>query len=510
MVQKARKSWLMSLALVLLIGLTLAGCGSGGAGGGDPVAQPPQAEESKPSEAAAPQEKSGKGEPVELIWYMIGTPQKDTDKVFEELSKYTKEKINVTVKMKLLDWGDYDTKMPVIAASGEPFDIAFTCSWAFNYVNNSRKGAFLELNELLDQYGQGIKDALHPAFLEGAKVDGKIYAVPTNKELPAQNVWRFNQQLLEKYNLEISGVKSLESLEPLLKTIKEKEKGIVVYAGDKNIKPIIPFDLVDESLPVGMPLGGGEKLVNILETPEMMQAFETMHKYYNAGYMAKDIATLTSSDHDKTGKWFADKANTAPLADNLWSASYGYKVVSTPADDPLVYNWSVTGSMNAISATSEHPVEAMKFLNLLNTDPYVRNMVGYGIEGVHYKKIGENRIELLPASTESYAVPGFALGNVMITYLQKDDPDNKWEEYEKFNNSAQNAPLLGFNFDPTPVQNEIAALRNVKEEFYPPIMTGTVDPTKAVPQAIEKFNANGLAKVMEEMQRQYDEWKAKQ
>lgn len=60
------------------------------------------------------------------------------------------------------------------------------------------------------------------------------------------------------------------------------------------------------------------------------------------------------------------------------------------------------------------------------------------------------------------------------------------------------------------MQNEIAALRNVKEEFYPPIMTGTVDPTKAVPQAIEKFNANGLAKVMEEMQRQYDEWKAKQ
>ena len=30
---------------------------------------------------------------TELIWYMIGTPQPDQDKVIEEVNKYTAEKI---------------------------------------------------------------------------------------------------------------------------------------------------------------------------------------------------------------------------------------------------------------------------------------------------------------------------------------------------------------------------------------------------------------------------------
>ena len=131
--------------------------------------------------------------PVELIWYTIGTPQKDVDKVEEEINKYTAEKIGVTVDMKMIDFGDYNQKMQVMATSGEPMDILFTSSWAFDYVQNARKGAFMELDELIESHGKGIKDAIDPAFLEGSKVDGHNYAIPANKELPAQEAWRFNK-----------------------------------------------------------------------------------------------------------------------------------------------------------------------------------------------------------------------------------------------------------------------------------------------------------------------------
>ncbi|MDU5142394.1 MAG: ABC transporter substrate-binding protein [Paenibacillus dendritiformis] len=488
---KAKKLLLMTFCLVLVASLALAGCGS-------------KKEEAGGSEAGSSEK------PVELIWYSIGAPQKDLDKVMEKVSEYTKEKIGVTVKMKLFDWGDYNQKMGVIAASGEPFDIAFTSSWAFEYVANAKKGAFYELDDLMDQYGQDIKKLVHPSFLEGAKIDGKTYAIPVNKELPAQKVFRFNKGLVDKYNLDINSVKTLEDLEPLLAKVKEGEPGLYPLSADKQFKFAVPYDLVNENLPLGVALTDTNdlKIVNILEQPDMMKGFETMHDYYKKGYLKKDAATASGGDEMKTGKWLVDMPDTQPFADNLWSQSMGYPVESVPYTEPYVYNWSVMGSMHAISANSPHPEKAMQFLNLLNSDRYLRNLVNNGIEGVHYKRIDDETVEYLPAKTESYDMPTFTLGNFFILDKLPADPKDKWEQFAKFNDNAKNAPLLGFHFNADSVKTEMTALTNVKDEFYASLFTGSVDPKVYVPKAIEKFKAAGLDKVQAEMQKQLDEWKA--
>ncbi|WP_341282125.1 ABC transporter substrate-binding protein [Paenibacillus sp. FSL H8-0537] len=483
-----RKRFMPLLALLMVASLVLGACGSKNESGGE----------------VGTAEK-----PVELIWYTIGTPQKDVDKVMAEVSKYTAEKIGVTIKMNMVDWGDYAQKLQVMTASGDPVDIMFTASWAFDYVQNARKGAFLQIDDLLKEKGQGIVSALDPAFLEGSKVDGHNYGIPANKELPAQEVWRFNKQLLDKYNLDMSGVYTLESLEPLLKTIKENEPDVYALAVDKNQMPYVKYDYIIEKLPMAVALDTTDyKIVNVLDTPEMKQILGTMHKYYKAGYIPTEAATMDSmTDAQTTGKWFADRATSQPFADNLWSASYGYPVVSTPASDALIYNWSVMGSMQAISANSAYPEKAMEFLNLLNTDPVLRNMIDSGIEDVHYKKVSDTVMENLDES-KNYDMPTFSLGNLMITYLNTTDPTNKWEEFKKFNDAGTVAPLLGFNFDTSKVTTEIASVQNVKEEYWAALMTGTVDPEVYLPRANEKFKAAGLDKIIVEAQRQLDEWRA--
>ncbi|WP_054950943.1 ABC transporter substrate-binding protein [Numidum massiliense] len=489
---KLRRGLRVALSCVLVFALLAVGCSN-------------SADDSKGDD-----KKGKKGEPVELVWYTVGTPQKDVDKVMEEVNKYTKEKINATVKMKMVDWGDYTEKMQVMAASGEPFDIVFTSSWAFDYVQNARKGAFLPINDLLDKYGKGIKDVLHPSFLEGTQVDGKNYGVPANKELPAQSVWRFNKQYLDKYDLDISDVQSLESLEPLLKAFKEKEPSIPPISADKTFTPDIPYDYLIEGLPLGVKLDTKDyKLVNLFETPEVKQTLETMHKYYKAGYLPKDVATLTGGDAMETGKWLVDRVHYQPYAENGWKNSLGYEVVTKPINDPVTYTWSVTGSLQAISATSKHPEKAMEFLNLLNTDEYLRNLVDSGIEGEHYEKVKGDRVKDLPAG-KNYDMPSFTLGNMMITYLTEDDPDDKWDQFDKFNESATDAPLLGFNFDPANVSTELAAVNNVKDEYWAALMTGSVDPKEYLPKASKKFKEAGLDKIMEEAQKQIDEWRASQ
>jgi len=462
--------------------------------------------------SSAPSDSSGSEEgekPVELVWYTIGTPQKDLDKVNAEVNKYLLEKINATVDINMLDWGDYSQKMGVMTASGEEVDIMFTASWAFDYVQNARKGAFYPIDELLQTHGKDIVAALDPAFLEGSKVDGVNYGIPANKELPAQEVWRFNKALLDKHGLSIDGVYTLQSLEPLLEKIKAAEPNVTPLAIARDFVPLAGYDYLIEKMPFAVKLDTTDyKVVNIFETPEMMEQLETMHKYYNAGYIATEVATLdTMNDALMAGTWFTDRAATQPFADNLWSASYGMPVVSTPASEPVVYNWSVMGSMQAISANTRYPEKAMEFLNLLNSDVYLRNLIDSGIEGVHYKKVSDNVMENLPESS-NYDMPTFSLGNVMLTYLYPQDPATKWDEFKKFNDSGVPSPILGFNFDTSGVATEIASLQNVKEEYWQAIMTGTVDPAEYVPMAIEKFKAAGLDKVMAEAQKQLDAWVA--
>ncbi|GGA30877.1 ABC transporter substrate-binding protein [Paenibacillus physcomitrellae] len=493
---KSKKRLSIALAMLTALTFVLSACGGNNS--------------SNNSSNSASGSNGGSSEkPVNLIWYTIGTPQKDVDKVMAEVSKYTQEKIGATITMKMIDWGDYAQKMQVNVASGEPMDILFTASGGFDYVQNARKGAFMELDDLLDQYGQGIKDTIDPAFLEGSKVDGHNYGIPANKELPYQDVWRFNKNLVDKYNLDISGVNTLESLEPLLKTIKEKEPNVTPFGMDKNFLPVVPYDYVVQNLPMAVKLDTTDyKVVDVLETPEMKQALTTMHKYYQAGYIAPEAATTGStSDLTTSGNWFTDKAQTQPLADNLWSASYGYPVVSTPASEAIINNNSVQGSIMAISANSEHPDKAMQFLNLLNTDPVLRNMVDSGIEGVHYKKTDDTHIENLPDS-KNYDMPSYSLGNNMLLYLNPGDPDDKWDQFKTFNASGKNSPILSFNFDSTKVATEMAAVQNVKEQFWSSLMTGTVDPETYLPKAIEKFKEAGLDKVIAEAQTQLDAWRA--
>lgn len=478
---QAKRKFSMCLCLFMTILLVFSGCGRKDAISTNSSTSSKKGETKKQKEAENKKEETPELEPYELVWYTIGTPQKDVKMVMEELSKYTREKINATVEMRMIDWGDYTQKMQVLIASGDPFDICFTCSWANDYLGN------------------GTKEALHPGFFKGAEVNGGLYAVSTNKELGWQAVFRFNKQYVDKYNLDISKVTSLESLEPLLKTIKKNEPDIQPLI---NVTPFLPFDsIITDNLPFAIALDSKDyKVINSYETPEMKQALDTMRKYYLAGYIRTDAATASDSDYFKLSNWFVDKAHTQPFADILWSNSAGYEIVSVPIHEPFVNNSSATGSMQAISITSDNPERAMMFLELLNTDPYVRNMVDSGIEGIHYELVNDRQKDL-PAASEGYDMPTFSLGNLFITHLREGDPDNKWEVFQEFNNSSFFSPLLGFNLDVTPIRTELAAIQNVSEEFSDALLTGSVDPDEYLPKAIEKFKAAGSDKVMEEIQK---------
>ena len=64
-------------------------------------------------------------------------------------------------------------------------------------------------------------------------------------------------------------------------------------------------------------------------------------------------------------------------------------------------------------------------------------------------------------------------------------------------------------FDSKAVKNEIAAMENVISQYKKDLLFGRVDPDVVLPEFLQKLKDVGSDKVQAEMQKQYDEFRAK-
>ncbi len=461
---------------------------------------------------------AGGDEIVELTWWQIGDAQKDQDRVLEKVNEYIGEKIGVKLRINTAGWGDYDQKMQVVINTGDDWDLCFTCSWANNYLQNANKGAFLQI----DDY---IKDTemyknIDARFWEAAKVQGKTYGVPSEKEIGSMPMWVFTKEYVDKYNVPVEDIHSLEDLEPWLKLIKENEPDVVPMYLTSSYSAPIYMDLIQN--PVGIEYGDDTLTVkNVFETEKMKSTLATMRKYYLDGYINKDAATASD---DKSIKRFVTKGDGQPFAELVWGKDLGYEVVATPIMDTYVTNLSARGALTAINAQTKHPEKAVALLDLINSDEYLRNLLNYGIEGEHWDKVEvpadeaaaaegkpyvyENKIKLNEETRKNYSVSYWVQGGLFNTYVLANEPVDKWATFKEFNESSVDAPSFGFDFDLEPVSTEVAGFGNVLDEFGKSLYTGSVDPEEYLPKLQEKLQATGIDKVIEEMQKQIDEWKA--
>jgi len=498
-----KKSFKIAMLTMLVSMIALAGCGAKG---------------SKEDEAAAGgKAEDGKLKPYKITLVYPGTAQKDLAVVQEEMSKYLTEKINATIELKPIEWGSWDDKTNLMKISNEPFDLMFTASWYY-YPRDAAKGQYLELDDLMNQYGKDIPDVLGPDFIKGSRIGGKLYALPTKKEFGQGFGLLLSKKLVDKYKFDINGVKSIEDVEKMLGTIKANEPGVTPIISRKftNVWEAANYDNIIAHIAVAR--GSKEiKAIDKLEDPKYIDFYKRMNVWYKNGWFDKDILT---SDTDqamnmiKAGKGFAVASSLKPGKDKEMSLTSGTEVVQMETADPFTTTGDAQGAMLGISRTSEDPARAMMFLNLLYTDKKLLNMLDWGVEGKHYVKKSENVIDFpegVNADTQAYPSPGgWMFGNQFNSYLWANEDPQKWEQFQKLNDSAERSIILGFAFNQEPVKAEMAAIENVNKEFEASLGTGAVDAEKTIAKWKEKRDAAGFTKVKAEVDKQLQEWAAAQ
>lgn len=500
-----------------MICASLTGCGGGNSADQAETSNQQQEKTETQTDAEEPAKEASE-DAVELVWYVGGSgPQADTDAVLAEVNTYLMEKLNCTLKIVETDFGSYDQKMQMVIGAGEEFDLCYTANWSNNFYNNVNKNAFLELNDLLDTYAPELVDIVPQAGWDAATVSGNIYAVPNMQIWTMTNCISIAQEYVDKYDFDVSSVKELKDLEPLLAAVKADNPEMYPFAADVGgilgmMTQAMGYDeLAGRHIPGVVMLDDKElKVVNQFELPQVMEHYQLMYDWSQKGYIRPDASTITSYMPDIAAGKHAVRVvgNLKPGIEVGEKDSWGGRdVVIVQMSDSWLPTSGITATMTAVSRTSKHPEKAVEFLNLFNTDKYLYNLITQGIEGKHYEKLDGDYIA--PIENSGYA-PGadWMYGNQFMAYLKEGQAADDWEQTTAMNEAGKTSTAFGFVFDPTAVQNEIASVSAVVEEYQLSLDTGAVDPAAVMPEFLNKLEQAGSQTIIDEIQRQLDEWNA--
>ncbi|MDI4649783.1 ABC transporter substrate-binding protein [Cohnella hashimotonis] len=532
MLRKSR--WTMFTLLFAFV-MIMSACGNNNKNSGSSASQSTEPSKSASTTASASAASSSAAAPAEgavdtskevkLKMIFVGPKPVDYDSVFAEINKKLKEKINATIEGEFLDWSDWAQKYPLKLAADENFDLIYSANWA-GYNDQALKGGFLELtDDMLAKYAPQAWANMSKVSWDQAKVNGKLYMVPQNRGESVEKLILYREDLRKKYNL--PEINSPEAYATYLKTIAEKEKGIVPFTpetGDwkfHNLDRVLlkqqnEWNMFDLDMPFAFKLTDEKgQVFNVYNTPE----FKQLATYYKdlADHNAWSKNVLNSkNDHQadfKAGKTASITHNNGTLGALMAlmrQENSPYEVALADINQGKKKSVAIsTQNGTSVHATSKNPERALMAIDLLQNDKELHDLVMYGINGVHYEPVGDDKYKALDKNPNYTGFSNWSFNSP----LNRDNeafPQEASDLVKSWEANVYHYPLETFVFDNSKVKTEIANVGNVMLRYGIPLEYGLVkDIDKGLADLNKQLEAAGIAKIQTELQSQIDAFLAK-
>lgn len=474
---------------------------------------------------------------VTLKWILSGSgKQLDSKEVWETFNEKLKDYLpNTKVEFENISTSDYAEKWKLIAASKEDVDMAWH-GWMIPFNDEVHKGAYMQLDDLLEEYGPKLKETLPDWVWDTTRVDGKIYAIPNYQMMVNRpGAFRTYGELADKY-LDKDGIaKAFEKASKVTTLSDPITEECFDYLDDYlgklkangELGLGISTDVFSWFAEVGGSIGeiktgyvfdeNGKFVVKDGFSKDISKNFyKRIAEFYQKGYIRKDALTSTDTPSGKTKDdryvlWYHQYDDFSAQQEEIQK---GEPIYLIKRGFQSTYYGSTGGTNSVIPTTSKNPGRAMELYQLINTEEgkELYNMLVYGLEGKHYEKTGENTIKTLcyegsPTSDSDYGVYKWIVGNTFNAYeTQTDVPGYNDYIVNELHPSAVRNKLDGFVFDETPVKSELVQIDNIKSEFKGLRVGAYENWEEMVDNMRKKMEKAGNAKVIAEIQRQLDEW----
>ncbi|WNQ14204.1 extracellular solute-binding protein [Paenibacillus aurantius] len=453
-------------------------------------------------------------EKVELQLYMLGEAPKDLPVIEGKINEMALKDLNATVKFNYIPWTDNTTKYKLLLTSGQNIDLIYTANW-FGYQQYAKKGAFQPLDELVPKYAPKLNSFVPKDMWETARIDGKIYTVPSTYKEYTTGGFIYREDLRQKYNLPKPD--SIETFGAYLDGIKKNEKDLFPLASGFNMNNYKELKVNPAgSFPYGVtaPYTKPQEMTSFWGSPEHLAGLKVAKEWADKGFWSKNVLNEKELANNLVinGKSAALMSHNPSMFNDMntktqaghpdWKLAYSpfpfIKGYATPVN-PI-------GNGFAIPKSSKHADRAIAFYEKLVTDKRYNQLTEYGIEGTNYKvengyyqMIGDAKTNGFPRE----AMNGWSWRNPEYMLFDK-GYDGVKEIFSQLDKISKPDIYSGFAEDYTSYQAEKAALEQVEKQYLKPLEMGLVDDVEGgLKIFMEKAKAAGLEKIQAEYKKQW-------
>lgn len=517
----------LAILMTSALGVTsLAACGGGGtadtSGGSDNTSGNASNDTSAGSEDTYN---------VVMSWPNLtgGVPEGLAD-VEAAINAITEPEIGVTVTLEPIDFANLASEQSLMISSGEKLDLIVSVGTGVSSLVNS--GSIIPLDDLYDQYGGDIKNACGIAVEGGGYYDNTLYGIPNAYIQGESYGFVGRKDIFDKYGITIDPDKmyTYEELEEMFATIKEGEgSSFYMLANITNTTDLFtimyPVDTLGATTSSGVLLfdqndpdwSDDTTIVNEFATEEYAEYADMMYRWAQAGYIAPDAASNTDTTETLVmgGNYLGQMNWTTPGVEESFSTGTGYEMVAVHIVPPYMVGSRFQNILWSIPITCENPEKTFQFLNMLYGDNDLDTMLQFGLEDVSYEVVEEDeygdRVIEFPEGLDSTTVPYYqaagVYGDRLSWPVMAPSPVGLNQTLREFNDTITLiSPAMGYCFVTDSVQTEYAAVQSVVSQYVPIISAGAIDPATEIPEFIAALEAAGINDIIEENQRQFNEW----
>lgn len=534
-----RKILAVLLALCMVFALALTSCGAAEEAGKNEKVTSKAAEKEEKKDTAGP---AVAGETETVDWFCrrdLTNVTDFADYVEPWLYDYMLENYNIELFYHGFGSADYTTKFNAAISAGTGCDLFFLAQTTNGnlYVWYNR-GALEPLDDLIVEYAPKLLEVLPDWAWAGTSINGVKYAITTYKDLATDIGMFYNETMLEETGL----TEAYEAVE-FIKAADYDEFFHTVKAARDELHPDIAdiaavkltttnwsyfkADWLSEGVYTSIPgltcfeNYPSDQVFNLYDTEDYYDMIALINKWVKDNIYPYDSNNYdTENEYYKTGKFFGtfEWGEMCPEREAYFEYGGWYEGLMHPKY-AFTYTMQMQDCMQCINAntTDSKKVAAMIAYNALCEDSEVSTAMRFGTEGTHWIKTtdakGNTRAEFnfeggrnADSSKRNFYIWYFAeFGDLSSIYIPTTQPDDFLDIMVRINNEAKASDNMGFMFETTNVENEIAAVANVISEYNQDLMYGMLD---NYAEQIDAFKAsltgNGIDAIVAEAQSQLD------